>query len=48
MGAMTDTVQRVFDALDRSDAEAAIAVITDDAQGIDEDLRADGYVSEMR
>ena len=35
-GEMTAVVQRMFDALDKSDLDAALAMIGSDAQGIDE------------
>ncbi len=35
-GDMTAVVQRMFDALDKADAEAGLALIGSDAQGIDE------------
>ena len=55
MGAMADTVQRVFQALDVNDADTATALIAEDAQGIDEISRRwmrgrdemTGYVREM-
>jgi ketosteroid isomerase-like protein len=35
-GALTGTVQRMFDALDKADTEAALATISAEAEGIDE------------
>ena len=53
-GALTDTVQRMFDALDKADTEAALATIGSEAEGVDEIsrrwVRGDemtGYVREM-
>ncbi len=53
-GALTDTVQRMFDALDKADVETALSTIGTHAQGIDEIsrrwVRGDemtGYVREM-
>jgi ketosteroid isomerase-like protein len=51
---LTDTVQRMFDALDKADTEAALATISAEAEGVDEISRRwirgsemTGYVREM-
>jgi ketosteroid isomerase-like protein len=54
-GTMAETIQRVFDALGKADPGSAIALVTDDAQGIDEISRRwmrgigemTGYIREM-
>ena len=54
-GEMTEVVQRMFDALDKTDAQGAVATIGPDAQGIDEISRRwmrsrdelTGYVTQL-
>lgn len=47
-GALTDTVQRMFDALDKGDPEAAIATLSTEVEGIDEISRRWLRGDEMR
>ncbi len=41
-GDLSAVVQRIFEALDESDVDAALALIASDAQGIDQRSRASG------